>query len=252
MTNEELAIKIHAGETELLPVLWDQIEKVVKMLAWRFYQTHRERCDSFGVSVDDLYQQGYFGFLESVKNYDDEQVATGYKFLTTSNIYFKKEFCAACKMHTKQWRNKIIPVSLETPVSEDDDELTLNDSISDPDAEAAFDNILKLDYLEGLRKDLNSALYKLEKRQWQVIEYLFFQGKSYKDTAEALNIGVRAVEKLRGDALFILAKNKYLREKYKDEIIERYGYGFGLQKFKNLGMSSQERAILILESKGLL
>ena len=33
MTNEEIAVRIQAGETELLPVLWEQVERFVSQMA---------------------------------------------------------------------------------------------------------------------------------------------------------------------------------------------------------------------------
>lgn len=40
-TNEQLAAAIQKGQTDLLPLLWEQTEKLIKMLIMRFIKNKR-------------------------------------------------------------------------------------------------------------------------------------------------------------------------------------------------------------------
>jgi DNA-directed RNA polymerase specialized sigma subunit len=71
MTNEELAIKIKAGELECAGQLWEQAKLLVCMLCNRFYGLHTDACRSAGVDADDLCQEGYFALMDAVDAYDE-------------------------------------------------------------------------------------------------------------------------------------------------------------------------------------
>ena len=242
MTNEELAQAIQAGDASLLTPLWEQAEKLIRLLANKFYNKWKSRCLSMCVTQDDLYQQGYFALLAAVKYFDVEK---GYKFLTYLNKNCQTYFYEALEMRSDNWRKKPMPISLDTPLSDEAD-YSLADTIPDPEAEKVFETVVENDYIFKLRYDLTAAMTDLSEKQRQVIDGLYFQGLPYKE------IGVSSIDRLHMGALSKLSKHPRLKE-YRAEIIrERYGRGYGFRTFKELGMSPQEQVILELEKRGLL
>ena len=54
MTNEELALKIQNGERNLIPTLWEQVERFIYLKSENWYWQHEETCIRCGVALDDL------------------------------------------------------------------------------------------------------------------------------------------------------------------------------------------------------
>jgi len=70
MSNEELAEKIQNGEKDLLPLLWEQVEKFIyKQAGIRARQLN----GLGGVSVDDLCQAGFLALVDAVESYATEK-----------------------------------------------------------------------------------------------------------------------------------------------------------------------------------
>ena len=63
MNNEDLAVKIQGGERELLPQLWEQVERFVRQ------QAYRRTCMG-AVDHEDLYQSGFLAVVKAVGSYD--------------------------------------------------------------------------------------------------------------------------------------------------------------------------------------
>jgi len=249
IASEELVTKIQSGETDLIPTLWEQVERLIRLLASRFFFNYRERCVSIGVELDDLYQQGYFALLVAVAAYD---ASKGYKFTTYLTYNLKNEFFSIAKMRSAGWYKKKEPLSLETPVgmSKDGNSASLSDFLSDPTAEVEIENVIEREYTERLKSDLFEAMGDLSETQYQLIEQVYFNGLTHNQAAET--IGVKRTQELHDSALKTLARNKMLRAYKRNEIISRYGQGFGFRTFDSKRMSPQERAILELEKRGLL
>ena len=66
LSNEELAMRIAAGEKNLTLQLWQQIENFVKAQAIKYYVC----CDIDGTAsfeVDDLIQEAYFALIQAIE-----------------------------------------------------------------------------------------------------------------------------------------------------------------------------------------
>ena len=66
MTNEEIAVRIQQGETGLYSLLWERVEKLVTLLAGRYYARSQVICARSGLELEDLIQAGYFAMLDTV------------------------------------------------------------------------------------------------------------------------------------------------------------------------------------------
>lgn len=74
MTNEELAMRIKNGETELSEQLWFRVLPKVKKYACQ-YKDYGKQTN--WVELDDLIQSGFLAMMDAVKHYDP---AKGYEF----------------------------------------------------------------------------------------------------------------------------------------------------------------------------
>ena len=66
-TNEELAVMIQGGRADLVPTLWEQVERFVAKQAHRWFLNNRRR-----VEFDDLYQSGFLAMMEAVRTFDPD------------------------------------------------------------------------------------------------------------------------------------------------------------------------------------
>lgn len=126
MTNEELATKIKAGQRELIPQLWGQIERLCTLHADR---VSRALPSTAVCDFDDLYQSGYFAMLKAIEYFDPDGE---YKFTTYFTNCLKNAMADASGFRTlKQKKDPTcFAKSLDAPIS-DDDETTLGDITAD-------------------------------------------------------------------------------------------------------------------------
>lgn len=65
MTNELLAEYIQQGNNdELIPLLWENVRKLLYMMSDKFYKLHKASCDSSGVEAWTLNRQAIRHFLK--------------------------------------------------------------------------------------------------------------------------------------------------------------------------------------------
>ena len=69
MTNEELVILIHNGQTELMQELYDQNRGMIYRVASRCGQSWY----TASVDIDDLMQSGYIALAVAVEAHDDSK-----------------------------------------------------------------------------------------------------------------------------------------------------------------------------------
>ena len=138
VNREELVPRIQAGERELIPELWSQVRRLVLHMA---HKRLRATNGAGGVTLDDLMQAGFLGFLEAVRAYDP---SAGFRFTSYLTYPVKTAFSEAeGRRSEKQKRDPIFfSVSIDVPLDEREGEpLTLADVIPDPQAEEALERV---------------------------------------------------------------------------------------------------------------
>lgn len=251
MTNEELVIRIKAGEVELISELWLQVEKFVRLRAYNYAsgQAWSERCRAAGITQDDLYCAGYFALEPAVKNYDPEKGA----FITLFGFYLRKAFNEEIGMRKseKEWREKPdalrSAISLEETVYTDKDgsDLSLEDILEDEQAQKPFNDIEDALYNQTLHNDLEAALNGLRPRDAQVIRDHYYNLLSPDEQAKKLGVSRSMVNNIRSRALLILRKHARLQE-YRSRFLNSTALT-GFTAWKETGMSQQERFVIKLE-----
>jgi len=175
-TNEELALKIQAGEREYLEVLWEQIKKFVMKLAYRYNWI----CERWHfVDVEDFIQCGYFAMAYAVEHYNPKK---GMKFLSYFSFWYKSQIYIA--VAGRKVRELPPPTrSLNETVDGEENQAELIDLI--PDFRAELEElIVNEEVRETVRKEIN----KLKEIEARIIYLTYFQNMTTKEASYELNI----------------------------------------------------------------
>ena len=208
MTNEELAMRIKSGETELMSELWSQICRFVYKQAGKFYVAHESRCKNMGVEVEDLEQEGYIAIYKAVEGFDPSRNTT---FLTYAGFCLKKAFFGICRMNYANWQGNMIrrASSLDAQAYADNEELSIGDTIADDeDFEASIVDKL---YLESAGQDLRKAVAELREGWQDVLYAIYVRELSPSDYARELNVTRVVVNRKHRRALETLRENEALQ-----------------------------------------
>lgn len=203
MTNEELALRIAAGEEDLIIDLWEQVEKFVNWQANRFFFGYQDRCKQLSIELDDLHQEGYFAMMNAIEKFDP---ARGTKFLTAFGYYLKKRFFRMAKMDYTGWKHNKVYASdsldaLNQNCAEQCASLCKSTCLLDSIA-AEDDELEKVEaevYWAVAIPAINKALDALTERQREILTSVYYEGYTREATAERFGIskgGVNTI--LRG------------------------------------------------------
>ena len=106
--------------------------------------------------LEDYIQVAFLALLDALESWDPAAGA----FLTWYSLKLKGAFTEAAGMRTQ--RDKRDPIhhalSLDAPLTDSDEDLTLADTIEDPYAAAAVEAVAELDYRQRRRQALAKAL----------------------------------------------------------------------------------------------
>ena len=209
MTQEEMCVLIQTGtHAELIPALWESVQKLYTLKALRYYNSHRERCAQCGAAPEDLQQQAFFAFLRSIDEYkpDEPKPFTAYinlPFLTT----MQELLC----YRTARGRNDALNRSESLDRELDTDESssqTLHDIV--PDVHS-LDFMEQLD-AESIAEMIRAEVRKLPERMCYVIEQSYFSGATLEQIAAALDVSTTRAGQLRQEALRKLSRSRNLAE----------------------------------------
>lgn len=199
MENEELALFIQAGQTELYGELWERCRKLLYYILAR-YQKRLELPNY--ISGEDLEQCMYAALREAVKAYDNSK---GYKF----NTYLRYHVINAVKAQLPD--SGIIETSGNVAVNDaDGDNRELFDYIPDEIAAVPFENIERRDLCATVRR----AVSELPHDSRICICLNFFENITQKQIAVITGYSESKVHAAIMRGLHTLYKNKALRALY--------------------------------------
>ena len=182
-TNEELAAMVQAGDQDALLTLWEQVRRLVLKYAHRW-------SGLGGLDVDDLMQVGFIAVMEAANTYDGSAA-----FSTWLGFYLKKEFTVSCYQRTERQRREPLlnAVSLSMPVGEgfNDDETALEDTVADPAAAAALEDIDENDRSNRLYAALDNAIAELPDDLQEAIRGKYWRQETV--STKAHNAAIRAL-----------------------------------------------------------
>lgn len=179
-TNEELASKIKAGERELVPELWANVEAFILMRAGQFLRAAMltQKLNDPAIDVEDLVQESYFGMLKAIEYFDEN---SGFVFLTYLKTTLLKSFYKASGMKRKKHPTK----SLNEPIDSDGDETDLSEIVEDAKAQNGFCEVMAKDWQAQTLITLLEALELLETKEQLFLWQHYFQGSTMTAAAAA-------------------------------------------------------------------
>lgn len=189
MSNEELAVLIQDGDNARILELWQQCNAFIWKQARReIYRLEGRR----GVDVNDLAQSGFLAMLDAAKSFDAN---AGFAFMTWLGFKIKTAFQEAAGCRTKRQMMEPIDsaVSLETPLTDEENGDVLGDLIIDTAAELAFDEVSEADTAQCLHKVLETALDALPEPQKTAIVQRYYMDE--KADSKALNAALRTLRR---------------------------------------------------------
>lgn len=245
LSNEELAMRIAAGEKNLTLQLWKQIENFVKAQAIKYYVC----CDIDGTAsfeVDDLIQEAYFALIQAIEYFPKTDGQC--KFSTYFSRCLRGKFCEVRKGRYASQMNDAFrnSKSLDVFISDDSDETFLDMLESDENVEEVVTNSI---YNQSLHAAVELALKHLSEQEEKVIRGIYYDGFSANELAR--------IKKCTKQSILYI-KNKALEKLYNErnenglgnflEEHTNYHQTVSLQYFKNTGISSVEKIVLKREA----
>lgn len=216
MTNEQLVGFIkQGGNDELIPILWENVKKLLYKFADRYYIAYSDILTQCGITAWDIKQQAYNAFLKAIEGYDDSK---GYKFTSYLKYPFKN---AVRDLRKKDPLNDC--ESLNTPVNDENEDTEFLYFVAD---EHSTDFMEQVDNDE-FKRIVHNAVDSLPEAEREAIQEYFFNGKTYADIARQKNKSVERIRQATARALKALRKNS--------DII-RLGQEFGYISSKYVGI----------------
>ena len=200
-TLEELAAAAQSGNTEVVPLLWERTERLIKMLILKHIN---KRILPNHISEEDILQCGYFALLAAVKAFKPNE----YKFNTYLNYSVQNTVNEAINGKSRQ-PSKYKEYSYNRTVSgEDNEETELVNFIKDKQAE--FD-IFEGVELSDTRRIVIEAVAELEPKQYSIIRRHYFLNMTLKQIAEQDGCSLSNIQRYEQQAFRTLRKNQKLR-----------------------------------------
>ena len=206
MTNEELAAAIQAGERDRLPELWDQVRRFA---AARAKRVARSLDGHYGVTAEDLYQCGYIALMLSVDAFNPD---AGMSFIGWYALHLKSVFAEACGRRTSKLDGLNLSVSLDVPVTGEEDGDTLMDMQEDAGAAQAFEDAERRMWREHLHEALERALNALPEDQNSTLRRRFYQEQTIAAIAAADGVETKVVQKRQAEGLRVLRRPSVSKE----------------------------------------
>lgn len=179
-TDEELILRLRAGDAEAERLLYD-----------RYKQTVRSRAHTYfliGADHEDLVQEGMIGLYRAVCDYDPEKAAS---FRSFAELCITRRILSAIKHAT---RKKHAPlntyVSLNQPKFTEDDDGTLFDTMQNLRVVDPEEDLIGREEYERLLRYLDENLSSLER----TVLNLYLNGFSYQQIAVRLNRPPKSID----------------------------------------------------------
>ena len=185
MTNEEVAMLAQSGNEKYVLLLWERVKYFAKKQAGKWIAAWDCRG---GIVLDDLMQVSFMALLEALRGYDPD----GGSFIGWYAMRLKAAFTVAYGQRTQRDRRDPLQTatSLETPL-DDDDDLTLGDTIEDPEAVKAMETVEENDRLHHLHDIMQEVIETLPEDQRTAIVEKYYRGG--KADSKAHNAAMRTL-----------------------------------------------------------
>lgn len=245
MSNEELVAAIQAGETERIPQLWENVEKLVCWLANRTLAAISAVNLCRGIEAGDLINSGYFALLAAIKTYDPSQG----QFASWLRLYLKTAFAETTGYRTEKQRNDLLcrALSLDTPL-EDENGDVIGDLQADPAADVPFENVDDAIYRRQLHQVLDETIERLPAVQAEIIRRHYWEQQTLEEIGAVVGKSTERVRQLEERAIRTLRTPPHIENL--EVFLERqtpYYLHVGPQEFQRTHTSATEKIVMLRE-----
>lgn len=195
-SNEELAVKIQAGQAGYMPMLWEQVQAFVRLQAARWLRAWQSSRPI--LEFDDLYQCGYPAMCEAVKTYQADKNMT---FIGWLSNYLHTEFSREVGCRTQKQRQDPLAnsISLDAPLGGETEDMTLGDTVADQkDQYAAAEADM---YNKQLQEIVGEAVDNLPQREQKVLHLRYWEDMTLRRAGECIGVGPERVRQIENKAL---------------------------------------------------
>lgn len=201
ITLEELATAAQQGNTEVMPLLWEKTERLIKML---ILKAVNKRVLPNYIDESDVLQCGYFALLAAVKAFKNN----GLKFTSYLN-YSVKNAVNECINGKSRKDPKIKEISYNQPVKDKSgDDIEMLELIEDQAAEHEIYEPLELSEAQRI---VIEAVDELPQRQRDIIQKHYFYNISIKEIADKQGCCISNIQQIERQAFRMLRKNNNIQ-----------------------------------------
>ncbi|MEJ8778706.1 RNA polymerase sporulation sigma factor SigH [Pseudogracilibacillus sp. ICA-222130] len=180
LVDEEMLMQVQQGDEVAAEYLVNKYENIVHKKANAYFLVGSER--------EDVVQEGFIGLFKAIYDYDKNKRSS---FKTFAELCITRQIITSIKSATRMKHSPLNSyISIYKPVSDDEHDRTLLDTIVDDGAFDPKDYVLTKEKLRTLKVELLKALTKLE---WSVLT-LYLQGFSYEEIASALKRTEKSID----------------------------------------------------------
>ena len=190
--NCELALRAKHGDKTALEELW-RINQGLTYTIIRRYPTTKS------VDIDDLWQSAWFVLLEAVRNFEPGRG----EFATVFGWSIQKSCLIALGRLQKHVDEA---VSLDTPLTDNEDATTLGEMIEDDTLRSASESLEESE----LRRTVAEAVNRLSDDKRDVIRALYFDRLTMRHASDRLRVPLSTIHSRRDQALNVLRRDKEL------------------------------------------
>lgn len=153
-TDNELVALAKEGNEKALESLLNKYKELVNMKVSKYFIIGAER--------EDIVQEGMIGLYKAIKNYEEDKQRA---FKSFANLCIERQLITAIKTSNRQ---KHIPLnsslSLNTPMYENEEDISLIEFFNSKTAEDPLDTITKREYYKIVGNKIDENLSEFEKK----------------------------------------------------------------------------------------
>ena len=186
--------------------------------------------------TDDLIQAGYLAVVDAVAGYDP---TAGMVFTSYLVYHLRRRFAEVSGRRGAKQQPEVSALSMETTINADGD-LTIGDTLADPAAHWAYDDMIER---ESTRRDCAALLAELDnlgEDLQQAVKLHYCQGMTLQAAGTALGIGTKAARQRCSKAIRRLRHTSTARRLWHDNETRHVS----LSRFQTTHTSEQEAYML--------
>lgn len=204
LTNEELAVRIRAGEKQYLSELYQRTRKLLAHYA----KKHRRMVDEYpDITIDDLIQCGYFAFIKAIQSFNPHGTHEFHAYIL---FPYKNEVYRLLGRHREN--SKYVFRSVTYSLNEK--EINAEDAPEKQDLLVDDYNLVTEYEKKELAELLETAIEQLPDEERDVIIEIYYFNKKKAQIARERNAHHQSIQRLENRALDLLSMNQALRDYY--------------------------------------